>query len=78
MLELISFKRYWLSSIGSWLKKGFENPKENKIKKEGKITDNEIYLMKEKIISEIEDAFLFAKESPFPNHKMLNHHIYKE
>ena len=34
MLELISFKRYWLFSIGSWLKKGFENPKENKIKKE--------------------------------------------
>lgn len=51
---------------------------ENKIRNEGYVSDNDILIMKEKIISEIDDAIQFAKNSPFPSLEILNQHIYND
>ena len=37
-----------------------------------------LVMTNENIIGEINDAFKFAKESPFPSLKDLNQHIYKD
>ena len=44
----------------------------------GQVTEGEISTIEENIIDEINDAFKFAKESPFPSFKVLNQHIYKD
>ncbi len=42
------------------------------------ITEKEILKMKEALNAEIDEAFKFAKESPFPEADILNQHIYKD
>ena len=51
---------------------------EKKIFLKGLINKKDIKMMKEKINSEINSAFRYAKESPFPNVEILNQHIYKD
>ena len=49
-----------------WMEKCPVKNFENKILKKGFIHENDVNIYKEKINTEIEEAFLFAKNSPFP------------
>ena len=51
---------------------------ERKMLQNGIFSENDVNTYKEAINSEIEEAFLFAKESPFPTIDLLNQHIYEE
>ena len=42
------------------------------------LTDQQIIKKTEVISTEIDEAFKFAKESPFPDQSVLNQHIYKD
>ena len=41
------------------------------------INEKKIKDIREKIMNEIDEAFIYAKNSPFPNIELLNKHIYK-
>jgi pyruvate dehydrogenase E1 component alpha subunit len=42
------------------------------------LTEKEISENKDVILTEIDEAFKFAKDSPFPDQNLLNEHIYKD
>jgi len=46
--------------------------------KNHKLTEKDIKENIDAISTEIDEAFKFAKESPFPDQILLNHHIYKD
>lgn len=49
---------------------------ENKLKKQGVLAESDINQMKAKIVSEVEEAFVFAKSSGFPDSKELYSDLY--
>ena len=64
--------------LHKWMKQCPIKSFEKKIFLKRLINKNDIKKMKEKINSEINSAFRYAKESPFPNVEILNQHIYKD
>mgnify|MGYP001280152095 CR=1 FL=1 len=50
---------------------------EASIIEKNQITEKEILKMKEILKTEIDEAFKYAKDSPFPELNVLNQHIYK-
>ena len=51
---------------------------ENEMLKNGVVTDDQIKLMREKIHNEIDEAFSFAKSSPFPEKSTLAQNVYSD
>jgi TPP-dependent pyruvate/acetoin dehydrogenase alpha subunit len=43
-----------------------------------KLTEKEVSENIDVILTEINEAFKFAKDSPFPDQSLLNQHIYKD
>ena len=64
--------------LKNWIEKCPIENFENKMLQNGIINENDVNIYKETINSEIEEAFLFAKKSPFPNIDILNQHVYKD
>ena len=64
--------------LKKWMKRCPIETYKNTIIKKSIVTELEIAKMIEKINSEINDAFNFAKESVFPELDLLNKHIYKD
>ena len=64
--------------LKKWMKRCPIEAYKNTIIKKSIVTESEIAKMIEKINSEINDAFNFAKESVFPELDLLSKHIYKD
>jgi TPP-dependent pyruvate/acetoin dehydrogenase alpha subunit len=64
--------------LNKWLKRDPIKTFEALIIKNNQISKDDISEAKEIISLEIDDAFKFAKESPFPDLSILNQHIYKD
>jgi TPP-dependent pyruvate/acetoin dehydrogenase alpha subunit len=64
--------------LDKWLKRDPVNSYNSKIIEKNLITEKEVLEMKKIISLEIDEAFKFAKESPFPNSEVINQHIYKD
>ena len=64
--------------LKNWMNKCPVKTFERKMLKKGTLSDKDISEYKATINSEIEEAFLFAKASPFPKIEKLNQHIYEE
>ena len=64
--------------LKNWMEKCPVENFERKMLQNGIFSENDVNTYKEAINSEIEEAFLFAKESPFPTIDLLNQHIYEE
>ena len=64
--------------LDKWMKRCPIETYNNSTIKKSIVTESEITQMIENINSEINDAFNFAKESVFPELKLLNQHIYKD
>ena len=64
--------------LEKWIKKCPLISYKNTIIEKSIVTESEITQIIENINSEINDAFNFAKESAFPELKLLNQHIYKD
>ena len=64
--------------LNKWLKRDPIKTFEALIIKNNQISKDDISEAKEIISLEIDDAFKFAKESPFPALSILNQHIYKD
>ena len=63
--------------LDQWLKRDPISSYEKRIVEKKQATEKEILEMKEIICNEIDDAFKFAKESPFADLSILDQHIYK-
>jgi len=61
-----------------WKKKDPISVFERKLISDGLITTNKIAKMDQSIEKEVEKAFVFAEESPFPDTEEVSHHIYFE
>ena len=64
--------------LEQWLKKDPINSYKSKMIKSHQLNEKEILESMEAISAEINEAFKFAKESPFPDQSILNKHIYKD
>jgi len=63
--------------LKTWLKRDPLNTFENLLVNNNQLSKDKILEIREIISTEIDDAFKFAKESPFPDLSILNQHIYK-
>ena len=64
--------------LDQWIKRDPIETYKSRMIEEKKITLNEIIQNIEVISNEIDEAFKFAKDSPFPDQSILNQHIYKD
>ena len=64
--------------LDQWMKRDPIASYKAKIIEDEQLSEIEILETIEAISSEINEAFRFAKESPFPDSKVLNQHIYKD
>ena len=64
--------------LDEWLKKDPIDSYRSLMIENHKITEQEIIEKIEVISTEIDKAFEYAKESPFPDQSFLNQHIYKD
>lgn len=64
--------------LEKWLKRCPIETYKNTIMKKSIAIESEIAKMNEKINTEIDEAFIFAKKSVFPELELLNQHIYKD
>ncbi len=64
--------------LDKWLKRDPISTYEGLIIEKKQLTEKGISEIKEMISNEIDEAFKFAKESPFPEPSILNQHIYKD
>jgi len=64
--------------LDQWVKKDPISSYMAKIVKNHELTELEIIEKIEALTTEIDEAFNFAKESPFPDQSLLNQHIYKD
>jgi TPP-dependent pyruvate/acetoin dehydrogenase alpha subunit len=64
--------------LDKWLKRDPIKSFKSKMIKNHQLTEQKIIEKIEVISSEIDQAFKFAKESPFPEKNILNQHIYKD
>lgn len=63
--------------LKTWLKRDPLNTFETLLVNNNQLSKDKILEIREIISTEIDDAFKFAKESPFPDLSILNQHIYK-
>ena len=63
--------------LDKWQKRDPLSANETLLIEKKELTKNEILEIKEVISIEIDEAFKFAKDSPFPDLSILNEHIYK-
>ena len=66
------------NELEKWMKNCPIKSYESKIIQKGFVNKNDLNFYKEKINIEIEEAFLYAKNSPFPKINVLNQHVYKD
>ena len=64
--------------LEKWMKRDPLGIYESSIIKKSQVTKKQILEMKEIISTEIDEAFKFAKDSPFPELSLLNQHIYMD
>ena len=64
--------------LDNWLKRDPIKNYKNFILEKNIVTEDQILEKTNNIITEIEEAFLFAKVSPFPDNEVMNQHIYKD
>jgi len=64
--------------LDQWKKRDPISSYKSRMIESHKITEQQIIENIEVISAEIDEAFKFAKESPFPDQSSLNHHIYKD
>jgi len=64
--------------LDQWVKRDPINSYKSRMIKNHKLTEKEIIENIEVIRTEIDEAFKFAKVSPFPEKNLLNKHIYKD
>ena len=67
-----------MSAEDFWMKKDPISSYKSKMIENNQFNKQEIIEKIEIISAEINEAFLFAKESPFPDESLLNLHIYKD
>ncbi len=63
--------------LDEWIKRDPLSNYEDLLIEKNQLSKKDILEFKEIILNEIDDAFKFAKESPFPELNVLNQHIYK-
>ncbi len=66
------------SELDDWMSRCPINTFEKKILDNGYVNTKDIEIMRKKILVDIDSAFQFAKNSPFPNIELLDKHIYKD
>ena len=64
--------------LDQWVKRDPIDSYKSRMIENHKLTEKEIIENIEVIFTEIDEAFKFAKESPFPDQSTLNQHIYKD
>jgi len=64
--------------LKQWVKKDPISSYKSRMIENQELTEKEILENIDAISSEIDEAFNFAKESPFPDQSLLNQHIYKD
>ena len=64
--------------LDQWVKRDPIASYKSRMIEDHQLTEKEIIKTVEVISTEIDEAFRFAKESPFPDQSVLNQHIYKD
>jgi pyruvate dehydrogenase E1 component alpha subunit len=64
--------------LDKWIKRDPVSTYEALLVEKNQLSEKDILEVKEIISNEIDEAFKFAKESPFPELSILNQHIYKD
>ena len=64
--------------MDSWIKKDPVNTYKSKLIQNNELDENELNENLRIISNEIDEAFKYAKESPFPDLSILDKHIYKD